>query len=169
MRPRAHGRPGQRSRLAEFLSTRPVVRGGTGLLATALAAAGCGGSDKPASTQPSTTTQPLSLEGDQRGVLETIDALQTAAGEDESAKICADLFTAKLRRSIEAASKRSCASEVRTRLFDPKTSISVQRDFQVDGAKATAVIRDQSGRSSTLHLVRQGDVWRIDRLTPGSS
>lgn len=139
------------------------------MLTAALLAAGCGDSEQPASTQTTSTQPQLSLAGGERGVLATIDELQRASTEGKSRKVCQELFTARLRRSIEAASKRACATEVRTRLFDSKTSLSVQRNIQVDGTKAKAVIRDQDGRTWTLALVRQGDAWRIDRLSPGGS
>jgi hypothetical protein len=130
----------------------------------ALLTAGCGRSDKPASTQPPTSTQPTALEVNQRGVLATIDELQIAARAGDAGKICRDLFTAKLRRSIGAG----CETEVRKQ-FDRNTSLSVGRDFQVDGAKAKAIVRDRSGRTATLQLLKQGDAYRIDRLTRGQS
>jgi hypothetical protein len=145
-----------------------VIRGVGTLLATALLVAGCGGSNKSASTPSATTTQPPSVQGNERGVLATIDALQSAARAGNSRKICSELFTADLRRSIGGASQGGCAAAVRKH-FDPKTVISVGRDFKVTGSTATVVIRDQHGRMSTLRLVRRGDAYRIDGLTPGKS
>ncbi|HEX8158349.1 MAG TPA: hypothetical protein VF526_13275 [Solirubrobacteraceae bacterium] len=151
------------------MSTLSVVGAMSTLSAgAALLTVGCGGSDKTASTQSQTSTQPPSLQLSQRGVLATIDELQIAARAGDAGKICKELFTANLRRSIGAASKRTCASAVRKQ-FDRNTSISVGRDFQVDGAKAKAVIRDQTGRTATLYLLKQGDAYRIDRLAPGQS
>lgn len=161
-------RPGQKSRYAEVLLTRPAIPGCAISLTAALLAAGCGGSDEPGTTKPaSTQPPPPALQGGEHGVLATIDELQRASSEGKSSKICRDLFTADLRRSIEAASKRTCATEVRTRLFDSKTSISVERNIQIDGTKAKAVILEPDGRTSTLQLLRQGDAWRIDRVSPG--
>jgi hypothetical protein len=80
--------------------------------------------------------------------------------------ICGDLFTAQLVESVEAASKRSCAKEVRKRLFTPDAEISVGRDITVKGDRGTAVVREQNGNVSTLSLLKQSSQWRIDRVAP---
>jgi hypothetical protein len=134
------------------------MRSLTMLLLVAAALAGCGGSDD---TQTTTAGS-----DDQRGILATIDALQTASHAGDGATVCSTVFTRSLARSIEKASKRGCAAEVEGKLFRPEGSISVSRDITVTGDTAAAVIREQSGNVSTLHLVRQGATWRIDRVTP---
>jgi hypothetical protein len=136
---------------------------GLALLFAAAALPGCGGDDDGAQTGTQAT-----VASDQRGVLRTIDALQTASRRGAGDEICRSLFTPQLVRSIEQASTRTCATEVRTRLFRPNATISVQRGIMVEGDTATAVIREQNGDTSTLHMVRQGDRWRIDRVTPGA-
>lgn len=128
------------------------------LVATALA--GCGGSDDEQTT--------AAVQDDQRGILATVDALQTASQAGDGAKICSSVFTKSLVRSIEKASKRACAAEVEEKLFKAGESISAERGITVAGNAGTAVIREQNGNVSTLHLVRQGDAWRIDRVTPRS-
>jgi hypothetical protein len=127
-------------------------------LFAAAALPGCGGSDN----EPTNSA----VRDDQRGVLATVDALQTASQAGDSAKVCSTVFTESLVRSIEKASKRGCATEVRENLFRPEGSISVERNITVKGNTATAVIREQNSNVSTLHLVKQGDTWRIDRVTP---
>ena len=75
-----------------------------------------------------------------------------------------DLFTPELVKSVEATAKRSCAKEVRKRLFAPDAEISVGRDIKVTGDNATVVVREQNGNVSKLALVRQSAQWRIDRV-----
>ncbi len=137
--------------------------GGKRGLATFLVVAalpGCGGDDgAQSSTQPA-------VAADQRGVLETIDALQNASRRGAGGEICDDVFTSQLVQSIERASTRSCPTEVRTRLFRQDASISVQRGIEVKGNRATAVIREPNGDVSTLHMLKQAGRWRIDRVTP---
>jgi UDP-N-acetylenolpyruvoylglucosamine reductase len=118
----------------------------SGLLVAA-ALPGCGGSDDNQTTG--------TVGDDQRGVLATVDALQSASRDGDGAKICSSVFT-----------KRGCAAEVRENLFKPDESISVERNITVKGSTGTAVIREQSGNVSTLHLVKQAGRWRIDRVTP---
>ena len=129
----------------------------TGLLVAA-ALPGCGGSDDTQTTD--------NVRDDQRGILATVDALQTASRAGDGAKVCSTVFTGSLVRSIEKASRRSCAAEVRENLFRPDESISVARNITVKGDIATAVIREQDGSVSTLHLARQDGTWRIDRVAP---
>ena len=131
-----------------------------------LALAGCGGSDKPsdAAQKPS---QPVSA--NERGILATVDALQSASRKGNGRAICGDLFTPQLVRSIEVSAKQSCAKEVRKRLFAPDAEISVGRDIEVTGDRGTAVVQEQNGNVSRLSMVKQSDQWRIDRVTPGKS
>jgi hypothetical protein len=129
--------------------------------ASAAAGAGCGGSDAaPRKGQ----APPVSSE--QRGVLGTVDALQSASRRGDGRAICADLFTPQLVRSIENASKRSCAEEVRARVFSPRAELAVGRDIAVSGDRGTAVVRDQDDNVSKLFLVKRTGRWRIDRVQP---
>jgi hypothetical protein len=128
-----------------------------------VAIAGCGGSDKQSSAGQ-TRQDPVS--GDQRGILGTIDAMQTASRTGDGRKICMDLFTAHLVRSIEKSAKRSCAVEVRQKLFSPDAEISVDRQMSVVGHQGTAIIREQNGNVSKLSLLQESGRWRIDRVTP---
>jgi hypothetical protein len=134
---------------------------------TAVAAlAGCGSSDKasPAAPKPA-----QAMTGNERGILATVDALQTASRKGDGRAVCADLFTSQLVKSVEASAKRSCAKEVRKRMFAPDAEISVGRDIKVTGDRGTAVVREQNGNISKLSLVRQSAQWRIDGVIPQKS
>jgi hypothetical protein len=141
------------------------MRAGKRAFAILLAAAalpGCGGSDDDA-----TKTQPPSpVGGDQRAILETIDELQSASQRGDGRKICNELFTPQLARSVRKAAKRSCATEVRLRMFRSDASIAVQRGIQVTGSTGMAVIREENGNVSTLHMLKRAGTWEIDRVTP---
>jgi hypothetical protein len=137
------------------MSTRPAIAA-AGCAVAAIAA--CGGSHR----QPARPT----VSGSERGVLETMDALQRASRAGDGQAICGGIFTARLVRSVEAAAKRSCAKEVRQRLFSPAEQISVSRRIKVNGNAATALIREQNGHASTVFMLRQGGRWRIDRVVP---
>src|SRR3954454_6413767 len=126
------------------------------LAATALSA--CGGSD-----DKQTTTAGRE---DQGSILATVDALQTASRAGDGATVCSRVFTTSLVHSIERASKRSCAREVKQNLFKPNAVFSLQRSITVNGDTGTALIRERNGNVSTLHVVQQGGVWRINRVTP---
>jgi hypothetical protein len=133
---------------------------------TAVAAlVGCGSSDKKSPAAPKST--PVS--GDQRGILTTVDALQTASRKGDGKTICEDIFTPKLVKSIEKAAKHSCTREVKQNLFAPDAKISVSRDIKVTGRRGTAVVREQNGNVSRLSLVKRTGKWRIDSVTPQKS
>jgi hypothetical protein len=143
---------------------RPVrlLMAGLAVCGSAAAAAGCGGSNAEQSGQQA----PSALPAAQREVLGVVDALQRASRRGDGRTICADIFTPQLARSIATAAKRSCAKEVRARVFSPRAQFSVARDIAVTGERSTAIIRDQSGNVSKLFLVKQGGRWRIDRVEP---
>ena len=109
------------------------------------------------------------LTGSERGILATVDALQTASRKGDGRAVCADLFTPELVKSVEATAKRSCAKEVRKRMFAPDAEISVGRDIKVTGDRGTAVVREQNGNVSKLSLVKQSSQWRIDRVIAETS
>lgn len=136
------------------------------LLPLALAAGlvgGCGGSDTP-DTGPD--AKPAAIRGEQRGVLDTVDALQHASRTSNGRTICADLFTPRLVRSIEVASDRRCATEVSKHLFKSADAISLGRNIEIRGRTASTVIREQNGNVSELRMLKGQGGWRIDRVIP---
>ena len=123
----------------------------------AAALGACGGSDdKPAPK----------LSDDTRGILATVDALQTASRDGDARRICRELFTDTLAKSIRRASHLSCEAEVRDTLTAPDARLSVGRDLEVKGSRATATVREQNGNTSVVSFVKEGDRWRIERVTP---
>jgi hypothetical protein len=141
----------------EMRPLRPLIAGLTTCLAAALLA-GCGGSSKQQSTP--------AVPSGQRGILATVDQLQTASRAGDGKRICSELFTPRLVASVEASAGRSCAKEVRAHVFSPNEDIAVGRDIRVTGTRATATIREQNGNLSKLFMVKQNGRWRIDRVQP---
>ena len=119
--------------------------------------AGCGGSDSSKPAQ--------AVSGDQRAILATVDALQTASRQDDGRKICRELFARSLAQSIRDASKHSCEAEVRDSLTSPDAQLSVARKIDVKGSRATTTIREQNGNTSKISFVKEGGSWRIERVT----
>jgi hypothetical protein len=139
---------------------------GLAVMTAVAALAGCGSADggSPAAPKPA-----QAITGPERGILATVDALQSASRRGDGRAVCVDLFTPQLAKSVEASAKRSCAKEVRKRMFAPDAEISVGRDIKVAGDRGTAVVREQNGNISKLSLVRQSAQWRIDGVTPEKS
>ena len=132
------------------------------LLVAAVTAAGVlGGCGEPDDAQ-----QAPPASGDQRAILSTIDALQSASRQGDADKICNEIFTETLAKSIRDASRRGCEKEVRATLTSPDAQISVQRQIDINGSRATAVVREEDGSTSTIFLAKDGDRWRIQRINP---
>lgn len=138
---------------------RLEVRAAAVTLVAALA--GCGGSDED--------EERPSVSGDQRAILATIEALESASRRGDADRICNELFTEALARSIRRTSGRSCAVEVRRTLTSPDTQLSVGRGIDVRGSSAVATVREKSGSTSRVRLRRDGDRWRIERIEPVAS
>jgi hypothetical protein len=122
---------------------------------------GCGGPDNP---KPAPA-----VSDDQRQILATIDALQTASRRNDAARICREIFTPTLAKSIHDASKQSCEAEVRDSLTSPDARLSVARKIDIKGSRATTTIREQNGNMSTVSLVKTAGGWRIERVTPAKT
>ena len=129
-------------------------------LVAAAFAGGCGGSDdgKQESSSP--------VPGEQRGILSTLDELQAASRRGDAAKICGDIFTDELAKSIRDASKHSCVREVRETLTTPDARLTVERTIDVQGSRATATVSEHNGNTSKVSFVKDGDRWRIARIEP---
>jgi predicted small lipoprotein YifL len=132
------------------------------LLTMVAALAGCGGSSDGPSSVPEASA---AVSKDQRTILATVEALQVASRKGDGKGVCADLFTPALVKSVEAAAKRSCAKEVRQRLFSRDAAISVSRNIEVAGDRGTAIVREQNGNVSKLSMIKHHARWRIDSVT----
>lgn len=131
-------------------------------LVVAAAVAGCGGSDDDAEEEQ----EPPQISGDQRGILGTIDSLESASRSGDADQICEEIFTESLARSIRRASGHSCQAEVRDTLMSPGAQFSVSRKIEINGPRATATIRERDGDLSIVRLVKEGGSWRIEGVTP---
>lgn len=121
---------------------------------------GCGGSDDD--------NGPV-VPSEQRAILRTVEDLERASRQGDARTICRELFTKTLAHSIARAAGRSCAAEVRATLVSPTAQLSVGRRIKVSGSRATAIVREQDGDTSSVALRKQGDRWRIDRIEPAKS
>ncbi|MGH2941962.1 MAG: hypothetical protein ACRDLN_04220 [Solirubrobacteraceae bacterium] len=147
--------------MAASTTFSPAARGSlVALLAIcgALAVGGCGDSDDD------TTGRPAAVETSVRAVLSD---LQAAAVAGDGKRICTEIFTPKLAKSVTTSAKSgSCAEEVRRNLFSPTTRLTVQGVTVADDANANAKVKEASGAVSTVFLVRQSGRWRIRSVQP---
>jgi hypothetical protein len=126
------------------------------LLPFAVALAGCGGS----------TSSATNFSGDEQGVAEQVEALQSAAESRDGAAVCGDVLTADLRESMRSDGA-SCADQVDEAIGDADDFELEVQDVSVQGEQATARVLaryDGADRVRTVELVRERGSWRISSL-----
>jgi hypothetical protein len=134
------------------VSARTALLVALAALAAGTSFAGCGGNSKGGEQKQS----------DQVAVRRVLSDLQAASRAGNGRRICDEIFTSKLAKSVsESAPSGSCATEVRQKLFSPRTRISVNDITVSDSANATATVTEANGNTSTVSLVKQGGRWRI--------
>ena len=104
---------------------------------------------------------------DNVGVRRTIGTLTDAARAGDGKKICDQIFTPLLKKSVATAAKRPCAVEVKQKLFAKNAEFNVA-DVSVQGNQATARVTDQFHKTSVISLVRVNGDWRISGVTAAS-
>ena len=129
---------------------------GVGALAGCLVLTGaCGGDDGPNAKR---------FDGDQKDVAAVIDDLQTAARDGEPGRICDDVFSPALAKSIERETRASCAKRVRQTLVSEKSTFKAE-GVRLDGkSKAVVNVSDGNGTRNVLYMTKTGDGWRIARI-----
>jgi hypothetical protein len=133
-----------------------------GVLATAtvaLAVVGCGGGDD--GDKPGKNAKRYF--GDQRDVAQVVDNLVAASRAGDTKKICSEIFTARLAKSIGAQAGGSCEAQVKNQLAQPNEDITIQQ-LALSGTRALATVKEQTQKTSRLVFVRVGDSWRLDAI-----
>ena len=129
------------------------------IAAASAALAGCGGGGS------SNSGNAARFSGAQKDVAKVVDDLQAAARAGDGAKICGEIFSDTLQRSVESASG-DCEAAVNKSLHSPKEGF-VARTIDITGDRAVAVVDEQlTGRPTTMFFSKQGGQWRIDAVRP---
>jgi hypothetical protein len=124
-------------------------------LALALGLGGCGGDSKDEGTS------------DMKAVAKVMSDLNTASRSGDGERICSQLFTPKLAKSVSTSSSSgACDVEVKSKLFSPEAKIIVKNIDVPDEVNASATVREANGNISTIFLVKQSGQWRIRSVAP---
>lgn len=121
--------------------------------ALAIGLPSCGGSDSSSGNDDQATAET------------TIQALTDAAKRGDGTKICDELFAKPLKDTIESASKRPCAEEVKSKLFSPNAEFKIDK-VVVSESTGTVKVTDQLGQTSLIAMIKQNGKWRIIGVTP---
>jgi hypothetical protein len=136
----------------------PRLSAAFAVVAAALAA-GC----QPTSTRSDSAGK---FRGDQRLVAQTVEDLESAAGDNDEARICRDLLSRALAGRL-AQGGRSCAASVDEAVKDADSLELTVESVRVAGDRATARVKLETGandRRATLQLVRENRRWKIANL-----
>jgi hypothetical protein len=130
----------------------------TAAAALALLAGGCASSGSRSSARD--------FRGEQRLVATTVEDLQSAASDGDEGKICRELMARSVVARL-AGRGRTCPQTVKDALKDADTSDMTVRSVRVNGARASASVKEERGKAdriSTVRLVKEGGRWRIATL-----
>jgi hypothetical protein len=136
------------------MKIRPIITVGLALTVTSFAA--CGGGDDDSSNANR-------FEGAEKQVAAVVDDLQSASREADTKTICREIFTAAHATRIASGAGVSCESKAKQEIAVPDETIEVQ-GLIVNGQTATARVKEQTGKTSTLAFVKSGGGWRIDQI-----
>ena len=129
------------------------------LLAAAAVGGGCGGSTASEDTSDR-------FQGQQRLVANTVEDLQSAADDNDEAKICRDLLARSLAQRL-ARGAGGCPATVEAAIEDTDSNELDVRSVRITGDRATARVRLETGdrdRFANLTFVRERNGWRIAAL-----
>jgi hypothetical protein len=121
------------------------------IAALAVVLAACG--------QPSSATK---FKGDEQGVAQTIEDLQTGGERNKADDICTNLLAKAMQDRI-AAPGSSCAAEMKKAIEDADAFNLEVQDVTVTGATATARVKGTNDKTivRTFRLAKEGGRWRI--------
>lgn len=122
----------------------------------ALLVSGCGAA---------TESQESKYTGDRAEVAEVVDELAAAGSRGNAQKICDDLLAAQLKTEIKNAGG-DCVDEIERAIKDASDYDLQVVDVKVNGANATAVVRqgEDAKNTATFTFVKDKGVWRASAL-----
>lgn len=136
------------------MKTRPIITAVLAMAITPLAA--CGGGDDESSNAHR-------FEGAERNVAAVVDQLQSSSRDGDTKTICREIFTAAHASRVAQDGGTTCELKAKQEIAVPDETIEVQ-GLIVNGSGATARVKEQTGKVSTLVFVKSDGDWRIDGI-----
>ena len=133
---------------------RPIITIGLALTVASLGA--CGGGDDENSNADR-------FEGAEKQVAAVVDDLQSASRDADTKTICREIFTTGHASRVASQAGMTCESKAKQEIAVPDETIEVQ-GLIVEGQTATARVKEQTGKVSTLAFVKSDGAWRIDQI-----
>jgi ketosteroid isomerase-like protein len=127
-------------------------------LLAATAAIGCGGGGDSGDTS--------GYSGAEGDVAAVVNDFADAGNAGDGARICDQILALPLAKNVERKSKQSCAAEIEDNLPRGKYKLGID-SIDVKGATATVKVTDEAQNRSVFYFVKDGNDWRVLRITPG--
>jgi hypothetical protein len=134
------------------------MRSPLALCLVALALTGCG------SAAPRDSAGEFS--GEKRAVAAAVEAVEKAARENDTKRLCTQLLTDQLVAAVKRAGT-DCVTAVRDSFKDASSKELTVDDVSIRGDTATAKVTSGTGsdeKTDTLQLLKTGADWRISAL-----
>ena len=106
------------------------------------------------------------FDGPERAVANAVEAMETAARDDDATEMCTKLLSERLLSALEQQGT-NCATAVREAFKDASSKDLTVYDLTISGDTATAKVTSGSGskeKTDTLELERAGSTWKISSL-----
>ena len=134
------------------------MRPALALCVLALALSACGSSTPRDSAEE--------FQGAERAVAAAVEAMETAARDDDARELCTKLFSERLLSALKAQGT-NCTTAVREAFDDASSKDLTVEDVTISGDTATAKVTSGAGsneKTDTLELQRAGSAWKIASL-----
>jgi hypothetical protein len=119
---------------------------------------GCGGGSEGGDTDNSAEEFP----GKQRAEAQVVEDFSDAAGREDWATICDQLFTAQAADQKQGLLSDSCDAALADELEDNHDmNLTVTKVTRLGGSD-TVTSKDDEGNNQSFEVVQEGDAWRID-------
>ena len=106
------------------------------------------------------------FQGPERAVADAVEAMETAARDDDATEMCTKLLSERLLSALEQQGT-NCTTAVREAFKDASSKDLTVDDVTISGDTATAKVTSGSGskeKTDTLELERDGNAWKVSSL-----
>ena len=103
------------------------------------------------------------FDGPERAVADAVEAVETAARDDDATEMCTKLLSDRLLSALEQQGT-NCTTAVREAFKDASSKDLTVEDVTIQGDSATVKVTSGSGskeKSDTLELERDGSAWKV--------
>ncbi len=102
-------------------------------------------------------------QGDEREIARTVDELYEGLDDNDGARLCGELFTARFADLVASGSGKSCVDHMDSVDRGKRQETITVKRIAISGESATVDITE-GGSPGHMTMLRQADRWRIDDI-----